>query len=35
LEGSLSKIEIASMFGVSRRTINHIHKRTSWSWLPL
>jgi hypothetical protein len=33
LAGSLSKKEIASRFGVSRRTVNHIHNGTSWSWL--
>lgn len=33
LEGSLSRAEIARLFGVSSRNVGCIHRRESWFWL--
>lgn len=33
LEGLLSQQKLADQYGVSRQTIQHIHRRTAWAWL--
>lgn len=33
MSGTLTQMEIADMFGVSRRCIGHIVRRVNWAWL--